>query len=368
VAIKRIEFAGGGTAGHLFPAIALAHEFKSRFPMCEIQFWGTKRGVEYRLRNQIGFRLRTIRIRGFKRQFSMSNLLIPFELITSFFVVLFHFLVHRPDLVVGTGGYVSGPVVFTASRLGIKSIVHEQNSYPGATTRFLSKWVKRVYLTYETSKKYFKAKNKLNVLGNPIRPFFEKIDQKKALEEFGLKSEKNTLFVFGGSQGGLGLNNLISKIAPKLLEQKKNQIIWATGPNHYEKIKNQMGNLERLYLSPFIEKIHLAYSVSDLVLCRSGATTIAELTYLGIPAILMPFPFSTAGHQEFNARELEKAGAAKCFLEKETTEDLLYDEINNLLNDKNQITGMKKNMQNLARPNAANDIVSDLCTNLLNCE
>ena len=362
---KKIDFAGGGTAGHLFPALALAQEFQNRFPSCEIQFWGTKKGIEYRLREQIGFKLKTIRIRGFQRKFNLSNIMIPFEILGSMFFLKFYFLFRRPDLVIGTGGYVSGPVLFIASRLGIFTAIHEQNSYPGATTKILSRWVKKIYLSYDESKKYFQWQQKIRIFGNPIREIQGKHSRSAGLDEFGLLPEKKTLFIFGGSQGGLGINKLMIEIVPKLLAEKKIQVIWATGPKHFENIKEQIDTFDGLSIYQFIDKMYLAYAAYDLVICRAGATTVAELTYLGVPAILIPFPYATANHQEFNARELEKAGAAKCIIEKKTSCEELIKTIIELLNNEKILSEMKKNSKNLGRPNAAFDIVSDLCDTLL---
>ena len=361
---KKIDFAGGGTAGHLFPALALAQEFQNRFPSCETQFWGTKMGIESRLQKQIGFKLKTIRIRGFQRKFNLSNIMIPFEILGSMFFLKFYFLFRRPDLVIGTGGYVSGPVLFIASRLGIYTAIHEQNSYPGATTKILSRWVKKIYLSYDESKKYFKQQQKIRIFGNPIREIPGKPGRSAGLDEFGLVPEKKTLFIIGGSQGGLGINKLMIKMVPKLAE-KKIQVIWATGPKHFESIKEQIENYDGLAIYQFIDKMNLAYAASDLVICRAGATTVAELTYYGVPAILIPFPYATANHQEFNARELEKAGAAMCVIEKKTTGEELYKTVIDLLDNEKKLLEMKKNTKNLGRPNAANDIVSDLCNTLL---
>jgi len=357
---KRIEFAGGGTAGHLFPALALAEEFRRNFPFCEILFWGTKHGVEYRLKEKLGYPLRTIQIHGFRRRFAITNFLIPLEFCWSECRLLFHFLWHRPDLVVGTGGYVSGPVVSLATILRINTIIQEQNSFPGMTTRLLSRWVKRVYLTYESSRTFFSKQKKLRVVGNPVRRQPERLDPEPARKLFALRSDCQTLLIFGGSQGGLGLNKLMLEVAPKLLADSTIQIIWATGPAHFERIRGELHGFADLHLFPFIDAMYAAYSVSDLVICRSGATTIAELTYLGKPAVLIPFPFATAGHQEFNARELAKAGAALCFIEDKTSGEQLFTAIKDLLANKNKLMQMQEQMKNLARPNAAYDIVSDV--------
>ncbi len=363
--LKRIDFAGGGTAGHLFPALSLAQEFKRRFPSCEIRFWGTKRGVEYRLRHQLGFQLSTIKIRGFRRSFALSNFLIPVELPGSLLFLIFHFLFNRSNLVIGTGGYVSAPVVFAARVAGISTAVQEQNSYPGVTTRLLSRVAKRVYLTYDSSRQYFKNQGKIEVFGNPVRQMKVDLDRESAAKKFGLAADKKTLLVFGGSQGGLGLNKLLLGITRQLLADDRIQIVWATGPNHFDKIARESGDLEGLHLFAFIEDMYTAYTACDLTLCRAGATTIAELTYLGIPAILIPFPFATGDHQKYNAMELEKTGAAKYLPESETTGDILLTTIKALIDDDSRLAQMKKKMKGMAKPNAAHDIVSDLCKLIL---
>ncbi|MEE9169443.1 MAG: undecaprenyldiphospho-muramoylpentapeptide beta-N-acetylglucosaminyltransferase [bacterium] len=362
---KRIQFAGGGTAGHLFPALAIAQEFSRRFPDCEIEFWGTKRGIEYRLRNQLGKALNLIWIRGFRRDLSIQNLLIPLEFIMSMLRVMGHFINHRPDLVFGTGGYVSAPVLATAAAMGIPTAVHEQNSYPGAATRLLSRWARRVYLTYEASAKYLKSEDRVEVFGNPVRRFETGDKAELAYEHFGLEPGRKTLFVFGGSQGGLGINRLMTEVAPKLLKEEGIQILWATGPKHLQGIQDQVEDMPGLSLFPFIDNIYRAFAICDLAVCRSGATTLAELTYLGIPAILIPFPFATAGHQEYNARELESQGAAICLLENEIDADTLDRTIRENTLDDAKLSQMRQNMKRLARPNAAHDIVSDLCDTIL---
>lgn len=361
----RIEIAGGGTAGHLFPGLALAQEFQARFPDCRIQFWGTRRGIEYRLKQSLGYPLRTIPIRGFQRQFRGSNFLIPFQLLGSVFYVLFYFLLHRPSLVIGTGGYVSGPVVGGAVLLRIPTAIHEQNSYPGVTTRVLARWVRRVYLTYKSSQEYLKGDTPVRVYGNPVRKIQKNLNREEASKEFGLDPKKKTILVFGGSQGALGINNLLEQVVPGLLADPDYQLLWATGAAHFQGIQERLGKIPGLHLYPFIEQIYSAYACADLVICRAGATTLAELTCLGVPAILIPFPHATAGHQAYNARELERTGAAVCLLEEETTPERILQEINKLFKNKSLLQEMKSRMNDQARPNAAHDIVSDLYRSLL---
>ncbi len=361
----RIHFAGGGTAGHLYPALAIAKEFSNRFPNCEIAFWGTKKGIEFRLKDQLEYRLNFIRIRGLKRNLTLSNLLIPLEFIASVINLLLQFLWKRPDLIVGSGGYVSLPVVSSAATLRIPTAIHEQNSFPGASTRLLGKLAKRIYLTYESSEKYFKNKEKIRVFGNPVRQIDSLIDPSVAIQEFELDPNLKTLFVFGGSQGALKINEFMIEIAPQLIQECGIQIIWATGSIHYEKISKKMAVHSGLKLFPFIHRIYSAYTGCNLCICRAGATTIAELTYLEVPAILIPFPYATAGHQEYNARDLESKGAAICLLEDDLNADKLFKVIKETINDDVKLSKMKMNMKSLARPNAAHDIVSDLCDTLL---
>lgn len=361
----RIHFAGGGTAGHLFPAVAIANEFSHRFPNCEIRFWGTKRGVEFKLKDQLKYPLNLIQIRGFNRKMSLQNLLIPFEFIGSVFKLLFSFIWKRPDLVVGTGGYISLPVVFSAATVRIPTAIHEQNSYPGVSTRVLGKWAKRIYLTYDSSVEYFKHQNRVEVFGNPVRQFDAPTEPELAMEQFNIDNGKKTLFVFGGSQGALGINRLMLNVAPRLVTECKIQIIWVTGPNHYNQIVESVGMYSDIKLHPFITDIYSVFAICDLCVCRAGATTIAELTYLEVPAIMIPFPSATGGHQEYNARDLESKGAAICILEKDLDAEKLFQTIKQTIENEAKLVSMKTNMKSLARPNAAHDIVSDLCDHLI---
>jgi len=332
----------------------------------EIVFWGTRRGIEYRLRSALGFPLQLIPVRGFRRGVVLGNVLVPLALLWSLVRVVMEFLARRPDLVVGTGGYVSGPVGFAAVLLRIPVVLQEQNSFPGATTRLLSRWATRVYLTYESSRRYFgrRVQPKLVVLGNPVREMPALGDRQEGARFFGLEPNKPTLFVFGGSQGALALNRLVAEMVAQLVSDAPVQVLWATGPAHYEKFSEQLGKLPGVRVFPFIERMDLAYAVSDLVLSRAGATTLAELELAGKPAVLVPLPTAAAGHQEVNARELEKAGAAICLLQRDLTPQKLKEAVLTLLQNPDRLRQMGRNMLKLARPHAATDIVSDICRTL----
>ena len=360
---RRIHFAGGGTGGHLFPALALAQEFRRRFPSAEIVFWGTKRGIEYRLGEKLGFPLRLISVRGVRRGAVLANLAVPFRLAESLIRVLWEFLSRRPDLVVGTGGYVSGPVGFAAVLLRIPLVLQEQNSFPGATTRLLARWAERTYLTYGSSRRYFprKVQSKLRLLGNPVRSMPALGDREEGARYFGLDPRKRTLFVFGGSQGALAVNRLVAEMVEELVASAGIQVLWATGPAHHARLARRLAGLSGVRLLPFIERMDLAYAASDLVLSRAGATTLAELQFAGKPAVLIPLPTAAAGHQEFNARELEAAGAAICLVQKGLTPQKVRETVEALLRDDRRLQQMSQKMKGLARPHAVTDIVSDIC-------
>lgn len=362
---KRIHFAGGGTAGHLFPALAIAQEIARRFPDVEVEFWGTKKGIEFRLRDYIAFPLNTISIRGFQRRLTIRNTLVPFQLIMSIIRTILQFSKKRPDLVFGTGSYVSGPVVLAAAALGIPTAIHEQNSRPGMTTRWLGRIARRIYLTYPSSRDSFKHQDRINVFGNPVRDFDRLSRTRKDAKLLNLDPDRKTVFMFGGSQGALRLNMLMKEMVRDLVSPKKIQVIWVTGRLHYEAISKEFGKTRFLTLFDFMQEIHLAYSACDLVICRAGASTIAELTTLGIPAVLIPLPHSAGGHQTANARELESAGAAICLEESEADVTKLRRLIEELLSDPSRLSAMGYKMKQMGRPNAAHDIVSDLFDTLL---
>jgi len=361
---ESFHFAGGGTGGHLFPALALAEVLKRRVPTAEIVFWGTSRGLENKIIPNTTYRLEKIPVRGFQRRLTLANLVFPFVLLASVAKVGRQFLFRRPRAVLGTGGYVSGPVVFVAWLLWIPVFIQEQNSFPGVTTRLLAKLARRVYLTFETSKKYFKHPKKLLVTGNPIRPEILQADRTAALQKFGLSPEKYTLFVFGGSQGARKINRLLAEILPNLLQDLPLQVIWSTGASDFAEISRKMEGQPNVRVFDFIAEMSLAYAAADLVVCRAGATTLAEITAVGLPSVLIPYPFAAANHQVLNARSLEEAGAAVCLLENELTGEKLAQEIKRLFREPERLKKMAASAKKLARPEAAEVIVSDVFAQL----
>lgn len=360
--------AGGGTGGHIYPALTIAKEIMRRRPDTEILFIGGKRGLEAEIIPKEGFRLITINLEGIPRKLSLKvfeSLGLAARGVWETFKVIKEF---RPDLVVGTGGYVCGPVVLAAALMHIPSAIQEQNAFPGLTNRTLGKFVDRIFLAYPEAGRFFK-KSKIRVLGNPIRSAeFAGVVRAKAETALGLASNHTNLFVFGGSQSARKINQTLLKIIPDLLgEFPRLQIVMMTGLKDHQTVEQQVAMMKlnpelraRLFLVAYFYKIADAYKASDLVLARAGAISLAEITYFGLPALLIPFPFATNNHQEFNARVLEKNGAAKVLLEAELNPETLRLTLSDLLkNDKNRST-MAAASLNMSHPRAAEEIVNEL--------
>jgi UDP-N-acetylglucosamine--N-acetylmuramyl-(pentapeptide) pyrophosphoryl-undecaprenol N-acetylglucosamine transferase len=356
-----ILFAGGGTGGHLYPAIAVAEELSKRIKDVDIHFVGTRQGLEARVIPRLGFKLHFNAIRGLRRKLDFENVLLPFRIMASSLQCLK--LLHQvgPHVVVGTGGYVSGPTLFYSALLGIPTLIQEQNSFPGVTTRLLAFFVNRVHLSFKESCKYFRSKRKLFISGNPVRTLPSGIEKSEARQKFGLDPNKNTLLVFGGSQGARAINQAMTKALPRILKKSDAQIIWGTGNGDYsEVVRAAKVSEHRIKVLEYIDDMRTAYSASDLVLSRSGASTLAEITCYGLPSILVPYPFATAGHQETNARTLEASGAAVVILQKELEFTLLADKIIELFHDDETRKKMGNAAKAISNPRAAECIVDSL--------
>jgi UDP-N-acetylglucosamine--N-acetylmuramyl-(pentapeptide) pyrophosphoryl-undecaprenol N-acetylglucosamine transferase len=358
----RVVIAGGGTGGHLLPGIALAEEMRRRWPV-EILFVGTKKGVEARLLPKLGWPLHFVWIRGLRRSLSPDLLLFPIRLVVSMFQCAGLYRKFKPDAVIGTGGYVSGPALISALIMGIPTVIQEQNSYPGLVNRVLARYVRQVHVSFPNSMEFFRRKDNLFLSGNPVRVTASRASVAAARESFGLHAERPTLLVFGGSQGARAINRVLLRALPSLLETTDLQILWATG--RYDEAEIQSATQrwrERIAVLPFIDRMPDAYRAADIVVARAGATTISEITFWGLPSILIPYPYATAGHQEQNARALAEAGAAWMILEKELTAERLVEAVRTLLSSSDRMLKMSQAARKLARPDAARTIVDHLAT------
>ncbi len=352
----RVLIAGGGTGGHLFPGIALAEEIVTRHPKNDVVFVGTNRGLEARVVPQNGFVFEAITSRGLKGMGVLKLLLGLLTLPWSFIEALRLVWKYRPDIVIGVGGYSSGPVVMAAWLLRVPTAVQEQNALPGLTNRLLGRFVKSVFVSFDETQRLF-GTGKAHVLGNPIR---------RALLDNFLKPstvhEKFTVLIFGGSLGARGLNTrVVDALAFLAVEKDSMRLVHQTGKADLETVKQGYeGKGFDAEVREFIDDMSTAYLGSDLVVCRAGATTIAELTTCKKASILVPFPFATDDHQAVNAKALVDAGAALMFREGELTGEKLATAILELKRDTSRLQKMEKAAGLLGRPEAAREIADVL--------
>jgi len=309
----RILFAGGGTGGHLYPAIAIADRIKEMMADTapEILFVGTKRGLEYRIREKLGYPLQLVNIRGFSRSLSLKNLLLPFLVIGALIKSTMLLRSFKPDVIVGTGGYVCWPILKAAGFLGMTTILQEQNSFPGVTIRQNAPKAKRLYLGFADAEKHLQTRGKVMVTGNPIRRDIASGNRDQALAEFSLSPEKKTILVLGGSQGARSINNAIADGIMNDTLDDNYQILWQTGKRDYTEVCNRLADrADGHALFPFAHDMKPVYAAADVAVARAGALTLAELAACRIPAVLVPFPHAAGDHQRQNARSLEERGAA----------------------------------------------------------
>lgn len=350
----KVVVSGGGTGGHIYPALALIREIKKDYPRAEFLYIGTEKGLESRLVPRENIPFKSIHITGFKRKLSFDNIKTVYRFlkgVTDSKKLLKEF---KADIVIGTGGYVCGPVVYAAAKLGIPSIIHEQNSVPGLTNKFLSRFVDKIGICFEEAKEFF-PKEKVVFTGNPRASEVLSQDGVKGRLSVGLKLDMPAVLIFGGSRGARPINEAVVKSLSQF-GRKSYQVLYITGDVHFDAVKREVelvGNPENVVIKPFVHNMPEVLAGIDLTVSRAGATTIAELTSLGIPSILIPSPYVTNNHQEKNARSLSDRGAAKLLLEKDLTSEVLIEEIDKILNDSSSLASMKESAKDLGVRDAA---------------
>ncbi|THE14386.1 undecaprenyldiphospho-muramoylpentapeptide beta-N-acetylglucosaminyltransferase [Bacillus timonensis] len=350
----KIVVSGGGTGGHIYPALALIKEIKKLNPSAEFLYVGTEKGLESGIVVREGIPFKTIHITGFKRKISIDNI----KTIARFIKGVNHskkiIKDFKPDVVIGTGGYVCGPVVYAASKLHIPTIIHEQNSIPGLTNKFLSRYVDKVAICFEEAKTFF-PKEKVILTGNPRASEVIGKDGRAGRDSVGLNNSQKSVLIVGGSRGARPLNDAFLHALPEVKE-KDYQFLYVTGEVHYENVLKQVkavGNPDNVIIKPFIHNMPEVLAGVDLVVARAGATTLAELTALGLPSILVPSPYVTNNHQEKNARSLSDKGAAILRLEKDLTGPQLLKDIDSILLNQIKLEEMKKASSQIGIPDAA---------------
>jgi UDP-N-acetylglucosamine--N-acetylmuramyl-(pentapeptide) pyrophosphoryl-undecaprenol N-acetylglucosamine transferase len=347
----RVIFAGGGTGGHLFPGLAVAREFQRRDPTTEILFVGTEQGIEFRVVPKAGFRLETLTVKGLKGR-GMRGLLdalygVPTSVVRSVAVIK----KFRPDCVIGLGGYASGPVLLAAKLTGMRCAIMEQNLRPGFTNKILSRLVNRVFTSYGKSVEYF-PRDRVIETGNPVR--WQKLPEVP-------KRDKFSLLVFGGSAGARRINFAVVDALKQLTDLESELfVVHQTGELDYAVIKEAYATLPfEAETTPFIDKMDEAYARADLVLCRAGATTVAELTAFGKAAIVVPYPYAIYDHQRGNAQALQERGAAEMILDQALDGRILSERIRSYVADRGRIDRMASAARAMGRPQAAARIVDE---------
>ena len=305
----RIIIAGGGTGGHIFPALAIANALKNRMPSIEILFVGAKGKMEMEKIPANGYKIAGLDIAGYNRSSLIKNAGLPLKLIRSFFQVRSILKSFKPDAVIGVGGYSTFPVLRSAQSASIPTFIHEANSFPGKSNKMLAKRATQIFVPVEGMEKYFPAE-KIVISGNPVRNIFsEKFSKKESLDFFGLKPDFKTVFVFGGSLGAKSINETIEANID-FFKKNNLQLIWQTGKIYAAKAAKIEEERMNIWTNAFIDKMEYAYQAADIVVARAGAMTVAELCVVGKPAIFVPFPFAAEDHQTANAMSLVNKNAA----------------------------------------------------------
>ena len=357
----RIIISGGGTGGHIFPALAIANEFKRRYANAEILFVGAEGRMEMTKVPEAGYRIIGLWISGLQRKLTISNLSFPFKLISSYLKAGSIVREFKPDAVIGTGGYASGPVMLAATKNNIPTLVQEQNSYAGLTNKQLAQKANKICVAYSGMEKYFPA-SKVVLTGNPVRKDIIDIESKreKALNYFAFNTIDRTLLILGGSLGARTINESILAGIDKLIDAHV-QVIWQTGKLYYAGIKSQLENkdLRKIRVVDFLKQIDLAYAAADVVISRAGALAISELCITNRPSILVPSPNVAEDHQTKNAMALVKEQAALMVKDSEASKVLVSQALK-LVYDEQLCDKLTTNIAQRAKPKATEDIVDEI--------
>ena len=357
----RIIISGGGTGGHIFPALAIANEFKRRYADAEILFVGAEGKMEMTKVPEAGYKIIGLWISGLQRKLTISNLSFPFKLIASYLKAGNIIKSFKPNVVIGTGGYASGPIMLAASKARVTSVIQEQNSYAGLTNKQLAHKAAKICVAYEGMEKYFPA-SKIVFTGNPVRKDIIDLDSKRerALSHFAFTSSDRTLLILGGSLGARTINESILAGIDKLIDSQI-QVIWQTGKLYYDGIKAQVENkdLRRIRVVDFLKQMDLAYAASDVVISRAGALAISELCIAKKPCLLVPSPNVAEDHQTKNAMALANEGAALMVKDSEAKESLVS-EVLKLIYDEQLCEKLSVNIGKWAKPHAAEEIVNEI--------
>lgn len=356
----KLIVAGGGTGGHIFPAVAIANAVRKANPEAEVLFVGAKGKMEMEKVPKEGYKIIGLDIAGFDRSSMLKNLSLPFKLIKSFIQAGKILNEFKPNVVVGVGGYASFPVLFMAQRKGIATLIQEQNSHAGKSNQRLGKKAKAICVAYENMDRFF-PKERIILTGNPVRASISanKITKEEGIEKFGLNSTKKIVFAFGGSLGAKSINETLALQFKDIIAEDA-QLLWQTGTSFFNKAKEAVQGFEgQVKVFEFIREMDYAYAAADVIISRAGASSISELCIVGKPVVFVPFPFASEDHQTSNAMALVKINAALMVKDHETKSELLT-KVKSLLHDSTQQQLIKKNISTLAIQHADEQIAGKI--------
>lgn len=354
----RILIAGGGTGGHVYPAVAIADAIGGINREAVVEFAGSRTGIEWRLVPESGYSIHHISVQGLQRRLTLKNLTLPFVVAKGLKEardLIRHF---DADVVLGTGGYVALPLLLAARYLHRRTAIQEQNAFMGLTNRIVSRFADQIHIAFDEAAPKSKGSN-TRITGNPVRQNLAESHKQEALDYFEFSEVRQIVFMTGGSIGSQAMNEVMAAIVRSLLAKRGIGVIWQTGERYFERFQTSVPDHPRLRLKAYVDRMNMAYAAADLVICRSGASTCSELMLTGKPAILIPSPNVAEDHQTKNALSLVSAGAATLLEESRMHRELL-DLIRDLLGDRDRLDSMSANALKLAKPNAAREIAEDI--------
>jgi len=358
--MKNLKFilSGGGTGGHIYPAIAIANELKFRYPTAKILFVGAQDKMEMQKVPQAGYAIKGLWIAGLQRKLTFQNAMFPFKLISSLLKSRKIIKEFNPNVVIGTGGFASGPLLQMANMCSIPTLIQEQNSYPGITNKLLSKKANVICVAYNNLERFF-PKDKIYLTGNPVRQDLIFVNSKRdeAFIELNLDSTKKTILILGGSLGARRINQLIAKELNEILSHNV-QVIWQCGKLYFDEYKT-FNDVKNVQVFSFIERMDLVYAASDIIISRAGASSVSELAIVGKPVIFIPSPNVAEDHQTKNAESIVGNNGALMIRESQLETEFTK-VFSNLIQDKNLQETLSKNIIKLAMPNATKDIVDQI--------
>ena len=362
---KVVFITGGGTGGHVYPAVAIYERLSGKYGAHNVYYIGESDKLDRHVAEENNMNFLPVIVSGMPRKFSLMIFSFLFELFLESIRCIGYIMKYKPRVIIGTGGYVSAPALIAGICMGIPLILHDPDAYPGIVTRKIAPFAKHVNIVFKDARKYIKNK-RVSCFGNPVRLSLCSVDKSDAKMLLNLDSDRKTLFVMGGSQGAQSINNAIKMIARELVEECGIQIIHQTGTKNYESYCMEMKGIwwdnfvsnSSYVLRPYFEDMSLPLNAADLVLSRAGSLSISELNLCGIPSILIPYPYAAANHQKHNAIAMQKAGAAVCIDDKNCTAETLKPLILDLINDSVKLNQMSQSNKRVAKPNAMNDLLN----------